>query len=130
MKEWHFFDKVYRVWVVVCVGKFDDFMFWLESVGYKNHKELVVGSGYTVRLDGQSTGTNQNCYAVWLSNRDTGTLVHELSHLVAMVFNEKGIDISLHNTEQFAYYLEFWFNEIRSVMKKYPKGRPHTKVQK
>lgn len=122
MIQWHFFDKVYRAWVVLCVGDADEFRGFLEECTYTGEFE-DGNSGALIRLNGQNTTNGNNCYVLWLKKYETACLVHELTHLTMMVFDEKGVPIHNENTEGFAYYTEFWFNEILRVRLKLPGGR-------
>lgn len=123
MKEWHFFDKVYRRWVWLQVGPFEEFKASLDDVGFKFMDELRDGLGMTVKLSPDSTTTRQNLYVVWLSSWNISTLVHEITHLVLYIFDELGVPTGIENTEGIVFYTEYWFNEIQRTRKRLPNGR-------
>lgn len=123
MKQWHFFDKVYRRWVVLMIGSLKEFRSELEANGYKELEHIIEAKGMCVELMPENNTANQNCTIVWLNGYETATLVHELTHLVMMNFDQVGLSISRDNTEGFAFYMEFWFNEMMRARKKYPNGR-------
>jgi hypothetical protein len=124
MKEWHFFDKVYRIWVVVVIsspGEFKDFM---DAACYKHVDDIEedLSSGYCVNLNASNTTNGNYATIVWLRRKEIGCLVHELSHLVMFILSDKGVPIAIENTEAFAYYQEYWFNEITRAWRKHPTG--------
>lgn len=123
--EWHFFDKVYRAWVVFLIGEPEEFYEFMTKSGYKLVDDLKEGSntGFCVQLDSSNNDMGNYCFVVWMRKFETACLVHELSHLVMMVFDSKGVPIRNENTEAFAYYQEFWFNEISRVRRRLPAGR-------
>jgi hypothetical protein len=58
-------------------------------------------------------------YVVWVKNRkDFYCLLHEVSHLLIKVFEDKGMEVNDHTTEAFAYYQEFWFRKLWRLMNK------------
>lgn len=130
MKEWHFFDKVYRAWVVLVIGDFDSFKKFMTGTTYKHTDELHDGAGYCIGLNSTNTTNGNDCCVIWLKRFESACLVHELSHLVMMVFDAKGVPIAQDNTESFAYYQEFWFNEIQRTRRKYPNGRSPKEARK
>ena len=125
MKEWHFFDKVYRTWVVLVIGEPKAFYTFMQDAGYKELEDLrqSSASGYCVHLNSDNNSNGNDCFIIWLRKFETACLVHELSHLVMQIFDDKGIPIRAENTEAFAYYQEFWFNEIQRVRRRLPNGR-------
>lgn len=123
VKQWHFFDKVYRVWVVVCIGPEDEFKQFLEDSTYTEPFEYSDSSGYCIHLCAENTTNGNNAYVIWMRNFETACLVHELSHLCMMVFDSKGVPVRTENTEAYAYYIEFWLNEINRTRRRLPNGR-------
>ena len=123
MKQWHFFDKVYRRWLVVVLCSLEDLRKDLEDNSYTHMDEIIPAKGMLINMTPENTSTGQNCYIIWMPVWETATLVHELSHLVMYSFDDVGIPISIDNTEGFAFYLEYWFNEIQRVRRRYPEGR-------
>lgn len=125
MKEWHFFEKVYRVWVVFVICPPDEFKDFMNAVDFKHTDELNCenANGMCIRLNSENNTTGQNCYVVWLQEYETASLVHEIAHLVMHIFDDQGVKLSMDNTEGFAFYSEYWFNELTRVRKRLPNGR-------
>lgn len=126
IKQWHFFDKVYRRWVCLEIGNFEEFRDEVRSMGANDEVMdcVVLAKGLCIELnDGNNTG-GQRCTIIWMPEYDTATLVHEISHLVMMCFTQIGVPISRENTEAFAFYTEFWFNEMQRARRKFPNGKP------
>lgn len=136
MKEWHFFDKVYRVWVVLIIGDHEELIKFMEKIGYNDLDELEKrdSSGMSIVLCDDNNTMGNRAHIVWLKKYETACLVHELSHLVMAIFDDKGVPkgvpIRNENTETFAYYQEFWFNEIQRVRRRLPNGRKPSQVRK
>jgi hypothetical protein len=64
--------------------------------------------------DVQITGT---VYFVYIKKKDgLFTLIHEISHLVISIFQDRGVEVGEDNTEPFAYYQEFWFRKLWELM--------------
>lgn len=122
MKQWHFFDKVYRVWVVLAIGDYGDFKQFLKDCTYTEDYE-DGNAGACIYLNKENTTNGNRAFIVYLSKFETACLVHELTHLAMMVFVDKGVFIGNENTEAYAYYVEFWFNEMTRVRRKLPNGR-------
>jgi hypothetical protein len=121
MKEWHFFDKVYRRWLVLQIGPLEKLKAELEASKYQHMDFIIDAKGYTLELN--SENSDQNCMIVWLREYEAATLVHELAHLVMMYFDQVGVPVSRDNTEAFAFYQEYWWNEIQRARRKYPNGK-------
>lgn len=132
MKQWHFFDKVYRVWVVLLIGEPDDFYQFMEDSGYKDMEVLKQGStsGWCIHLNSDNNDMGNYCFIIWMRKFETACFVHELTHLTMMVFDDKGVPIRNENTEAFAYYTEFWFNEITRTKRRFPNGRDEKQLKK
>ena len=59
---------------------------------------------------------------IWLkqfkrTTNDYGIAVHEITHLVDRVFQNRNILITADNTETRAYYIEFWFKKFLDKIK-------------
>lgn len=132
MIEWHFFDKVYRSWVTLVVGEPEDFYSFMERCGYKEMEALKEGSttGWCIHLNSDNNDMGNDCFVVWMRKFEMGTFVHELTHLTMMIFDDKGVPVRGENTEAFAYYTEFWYNEITRARRRQPKGRPAKEAKK
>jgi hypothetical protein len=128
MREWHFQERVYKRWVVLMIGTYEEFIAAMQKAKYKDVDELVRSGGYNIRL----TYDNSDCTmtVVWLPQFSGATLAHELVHLTMNVFDNAGVPIHYENEEGFAYYLEYWFREISRVYKKYPNGRTAAEAKK
>lgn len=122
MKEWHFFDKVYRRWVVLFIGGLDDFKAEMKSIGYKELDFIIDSKGMTIELCPENNDKGNDATVIWLNGYETNTLVHEITHLVMMLFDQVGVPISRDNTESFAFYSEYWFSQIQKARRKFPKG--------
>lgn len=123
MKEWHLYDKVFRRWVVYLIGPADEFIATLNANRFKEDTEwFSQAKGATVELNSDNNDNGQNVTIVWLLEYESATLVHEISHLVMMLFDQCGVPISRDNSETFAFYSEYWFTQMQRVRKKYPNG--------
>lgn len=125
MKEWHFFEKVYRVWVVVLISEPAEFYQFMKDAGYNDLTYLKQGSttGWLISMNSENNTMGNDCYIMWLHKFESGCLVHEITHLAMSVFEDKGVPIRAENTEAFAYYCEYWFNEINRTRRRLPNGR-------
>jgi hypothetical protein len=125
MKQWHFFEKVYRVWVVLAICEPDEFYAFMEQCGYKEIDDLRQGSttAWCITLNTENNDRGNDCHIIWMRKFESACLVHELSHLVMAIFTDKGVPTRHENTEAFAYYQEFWFNEMNRVRRRLPNGR-------
>lgn len=130
LKQWHFYDKVFRRWVVLFIGPFNEFKYEMELCKFHESTTLYDAKGMCIELNPENNDTNQNVTVMWLSEWEMATFVHELTHLVMMLFDQMGIPISMDNTETFAFYAEYWSTEIQRVRKRCPDGRPpkHAKL--
>lgn len=123
MIQWHFYEKVYRRWVVVMVGTLDELKDELRAIEYKEVGELYAAKGMCIELGEYNNTTGQNATIIWLREWETASLVHEIVHLVMMLFDQVQIPISRDNTESFSFYTEYWFSEIQRVRRRLPNGR-------
>lgn len=132
MKQWHFYDKVYRMWVVLLTGEPGDFYEFMSNAGYKDMDDLKKTSttAMCVLLNVDTNDSGNYCIVVWMRKFEAACLVHELTHLTMMVFEDKGVPVRNENTETFAYYTEFWFNEITRTRRRLPGGRTPTQARK
>lgn len=127
MKEWHFFDKVYRTYVIVVNGTGEQFAKFLkDDCSYTDRVDdlnLEHSTGYLIDMNSENNDAGNTCLIMWLPKQKLPTLVHELAHLCDFVFSDKGIPMRRENTEAYAYYLEHWFIEITELWKTHPNGR-------
>jgi len=131
MKEWHFYDRVYRSWVVVVIGTAEEFIKFMDGTTYKYCEDLQPNSsGYCITLNGDNTTNGNYATIIWLKRKEYACLVHELSHLVMQIFDDKGVPLRNENTEAFAYYIEFWFNTITRAWRSSPGGIKSSEVIK
>lgn len=130
MKEWHFYEKVYRRWVVLMIGTLEEFRQSLTENGFDDMDSIVKAKGMCVELTEDNNTANQRCNIIWLNGYETATLIHEITHLVMNCFDETNMPIDRSNTEAFAYYTEYWFTEIQRVLRKYPNGRKPSEAKK
>jgi hypothetical protein len=65
--------------------------------------------GYTFKIDESSHAKGHNFWVVWLKDgTKTSTLVHECTHLVIGIMNEKGIE----DNETFAYLMGYYYKVL------------------
>jgi hypothetical protein len=124
MKQWHFYDRVYRRWVCLFIGEFQEFYDDLKRDEFSELDLITPAKGLTVELNDENNTAGQRCTIIWMPVYEAATLVHELAHLVMFQFDQIGIPISKENTEAFAFYQEYWWTEIQRARRKYPAGRP------
>lgn len=122
MKQWHFFEKVYRRWIVVFTGEKDEFQEEMRLAGYKYYKEIQDSNGMCISLCPDNNDIGQDAYVIWLKDTSDKTLVHEIAHLVMMIFDDLLIPISRENTEAFAHYTEYWYTIIKKTRRQMPNG--------
>lgn len=125
MKQWHFYDKVFRRWTVLHVGSLDELRSEMKDAEYNERDELRDAKGMCIELTFENS--NQYCCYLWLKEWETSTFVHELTHLVMMQLDEVGVPISRDNTETFAFYTEYWWTQMNHARKRWPNG--NTPVQ-
>jgi len=117
IKELFVFDEVYRVAlnVVICSDT-TEWDRWLDDIKFDKSERLdhtKVDGIYYRLLPEHCNGSNGNL--IMIKTKNFPVLIHEISHLIFQVFDEKGVPLRLENDEAFAYYLEFWFNKIRKA---------------
>lgn len=120
MKQWHFYEKVFRRWTVLRIGTYQEFLDEMEASDYSERSELRDAKGMCVELTFENS--SQYCCYVWLKEYESATLVHELTHLVMMQLDEVGVPISRENTEAFAFYTEYWWTQMQRARRKWPNG--------
>jgi hypothetical protein len=86
---------------------------YLKEIGYSGDVPEEFGEGWYCRIKPKDNNKNLNFSFIWVRQRKLATLIHELTHLVMNTFEERQVPIGYENDEAFAYYLEFWFNEVR-----------------
>src|SRR4051812_41650209 len=87
--EIHFFDEVYRIYVVFMISSRDALKKFVED--YKLNADVVESmgfdsaSGFCIKFDPETCGSkDSNFSVVWLQARELPLLVHELAHLSMM----------------------------------------------
>lgn len=81
--------------------------------------ELIgdVKDGVYFRIRPEDCDGKTNCSYIWLKNpRNNITILHEATHLVTSIFNDRGIPLRHENDEILAYYLSYWFKTIKVMM--------------
>lgn len=121
MTEWHLEEKVYKRWVVLMICPYEELLEELRKVEFTDIDDMTVSAGYNIRLTPDNSKTSHTI--VWMPKFDEPNLVHELSHLVMATFSRAGVPITYENEEVFAYYLEYWFREMKRVHRKFPNGQ-------
>lgn len=122
MTQWHFYDKVFRRWVVVQVSSFEEFKQEMESCKFHDMGLVIPSNAMCIDLNENTNDAGQRCIFLWLNGWSTASLVHEIAHLVMYTFTELGIPISMENTETFGHYTEYWYTQITRAHKKHPNG--------
>ena len=132
MKEWHFFEKTLRVWVVLFIGTPDEFRAELEHNGYKELDEINCdgAGGMCLEMTPENNTSGQNCFIIWLREWSVPTLVHEITHLVMFIFRRSNIPIEIESTDIFALHTEYWFTEITRARRRQPGGRTPAEARK
>lgn len=75
----------------------------------------------------QNDTTNQTI--LWLPRSPSlGVVGHEIIHLIFRMLEAKGVPIASQNQETFAYHWEWWFDEIKRLMKLAKKKKPKISV--
>lgn len=125
MKQWHFFDKVYRPWVVLFIGSAEEFKHEMESVGYGDVGGIKPdgAAGMCIHLNPDNNSNGNRCTVIWMPEWSTTTFVHELAHLIVFEFDRCNMDVSIDSQEPFAFLFEYWFTEITRARKRLPDGR-------
>lgn len=66
-----------------------------------------------------TTPKDLKVYIIWIEkNRDVPNIGHEVVHLVAEVFKDRGVPLNYQNSEAFAYYLAFWLEKLLQPKRK------------
>lgn len=126
MKQWHFYDKVYRIWVELMIGPIDKFYDELDLVGYQHINEVKqhhAHKGMMLRVYPEDCTSDTNMAFIWMKEFSLSTLIHEATHLMTITFDDKSIPMNHENTEAMAFYVEYWCHEIMAVRKRNPNGR-------
>ena len=116
--ELHFFDLVYRQYLIVLNCDFAKFRKFLkDDAGHDSPEAFVEDSiGYLVQMSAENNDRGNTCLILWMPDRtNMPTLVHEITHLVHFVLDGCGVPTIRENTEAVAYYTEHWFNRITRV---------------
>lgn len=129
MVEWNFEEKIYRRWLCLMIGPFEELKAELKEIELEDWEELPCAAGYNIRLTPENNKNNSSYTIIWLPKFDAGILVHELAHYVMHTFDKVGVPISLENEEAFAFYIGYWWKEIDRVRRKYPNGRTGSQVR-
>lgn len=127
--EFHFFDEVYRVYLVVMISPPKIIKKFLEDIELHDIETLLLdtSSGYTIVVNSDTCKGESNLTVIWMHEWNLPCLVHELTHLTMLTFDEKGVPIRVENQETFAYYIEQWFKRITEVYNS--SNRKHDKLK-
>ena len=115
--ELHFFDEVYRVYLVFMVCPPEEVLRFCKDHDLKDPDSLNFdgSSGYTIVFNKDTCGDGSELTLPWMRERHLPCLVHELAHLTMMTFDQKDLPIRVENQEAFAYYIEHWVKRITEV---------------
>lgn len=119
------------MYIIGTPKEFTDFL--VKDTGYTapvEELELEGSSGMCINICPDNANQPASSYVIWQRKYELGCLVHELTHLTMMIFEHKSVAIHWENTEAFAYYTEFWFNEITRTKRRLPQGRLPAEVMK
>lgn len=74
-----------------------------------------------IKKHSRTVGFSHNAkdyFVIWYRHPDDlSTLVHELYHLCTMIFNYKGVPITVENDETMAYYMGYWIKKFLAILK-------------
>jgi len=126
--EWHFEEKVYRRWVVLMIGSWEELVEEMRAAKYIYVDDMERAAGMNIRLDLENS--DHTCTVIWMPKFSLSVLAHELVHLVMATFNRASVPIAYDNEEAFAFYMEYWFREISRVYRRFPKGRTSHQARK
>ena len=115
-KEYHIFDLVYRINIVLVVGCREASTKLIKEI-YEVDFDLNIDEGapgYTEMLNG-------NIF-VWLGKFDNtpdsySNFTHEMFHAMTYALDSRGVKFSVHNDEPHAYYLGFLIREFLTKLK-------------
>ncbi len=115
-KEYHVFDLVYRINIVLVVGCRKESSKLIKQV-YEVNLDLDIDEnapGYTEMIEGD--------IYVWLEKFNDipdsySDFVHEMFHAMTYVLDSRGVKFSVHNDEPHAYYLGFLIREFLTKLK-------------
>lgn len=113
--------------IYVCGCTFKQLMKYLDETwgeGINLDWDRSVGGTATLQQVNKETAP---LFLVWTKRQnDTLTLMHELIHLIGMIFTNKGVPFNVRNDESIAYYLEHWFAKFTG--RKPTKAKPPKKL--
>lgn len=66
---------------------------------------------------GRAASVNMHEFLVYLRDRDPGTLVHELTHVVLWLLQDRGVDVHASNGEPMCYMLGHLVGLTRHLVK-------------
>lgn len=132
MIRWHFHDKMYRTWLLFCIGSREDFLKLLMECEYREIEELALdgAGGMCIELTKDNNDLGNNCFILWMPEWNTATLVHELAHLAMFIFRRVNIPLEMENTEPFAFLQEYWYTEITRTRRRKPHGQTPKEARK
>lgn len=101
-------DEVFKADVTLLVGNIKESEHYLKK--FVNNANFIDAVGEVITMENKLGHKKR---IIWILDKNNQfVLVHELIHLVRMIFEDKGIHFEKWNDELIAYYQEFWFKKI------------------
>lgn len=91
-----------------------------ESKGIRFDPEAVESSDAKAWFLDVKPSMHEKSYtfkALWYDGKNNANLVHELTHLVFSIFEDRNIPTRRENDEIFAYHLAYWYTCITKEIK-------------
>lgn len=117
MKKKVFIDDIYDVQVIAIYGDFEEAKKFLKE-------KVCEWEPTDIFTQGFCTSNPKGGFILWLNNnKDFYMLMHEVVHLVRMVFTPSGVitDLSIGD-EHIAYYQVYWFRRLWRWFSRVKKG--------
>jgi hypothetical protein len=99
---------IYPIGFWFIVGDIDEANKFINSRVGTSEQYLTTNGGGSV-VDINIIGGNK-MFTLWLKEFNTAKFVHELQHILCVMFDYAGINHNWDNTETFAYTAEFIYN--------------------
>lgn len=109
------YDKVFETQIFFVLGEDKEFLDDCFSKWMRIKGEVPISDkiGLACRLTEKNGATS---YLLYMKKPRLETLIHELVHIVNMIFQEKEVFYDYKEHEVFSYYLEFWVRELAPLL--------------
>lgn len=129
-QNFEFVDDLYRSRYQLCVGnpdEMEDYMNSMYDVTLSTRPHDVDGMQFSI-VAHKKTNSNKIFFVYLKKGDDYNTMAHELIHLVAEVFLDKGVNVDLEkDQESFAYYhsylMDVFMKKIKESKKRLTKKK-------